>query len=126
MVVGSSTFLFDYKVDPETNHKSCKTGMAVGRLAGVPIPLLLADGGCDLPDQLLHYDPMNAMLHGNQAIYDVINGTVPAAGPGFGAGVPVANPLDTNSAYDRMRKQGIIFIYQNFNYKTLENQDIML
>jgi hypothetical protein len=100
MVIGSSTFLCDYKVDSVTGKKGCN---------GLPT-ILIGSGNYDIPDQLFHYDPINAIKNGMQAIYDTNSGV----------------GVSTAEAMSRISKQGIIFIYQNFNYKTLENQDIIL
>ena len=139
IVIGSSAFIFDYLPDAN-GEKSCINNP--GGLFNQPFNNTNPAGNpnyCNTASNIYHYDPANALIkHAPYAIYDVINGVgggnngiggissfnaagIPGLvnvgnGPGPVVGIPV-NGLTQQQAEDRIRKQGIIFIYQNFNYK---------
>ena len=106
-----------------------------------------AMNNCDNATHIYHYDPSQALVkHAPYVIYDVLTGGPPgvgAAGATGGvstfnaAGMPmvVPNPLGPGIAVnglnkidseDIVRKQGVIFIYQNFAYKASEEPNIAI
>ena len=105
IVIGSSAFIFDYY--PDANGvKSCDNGAGYGRFN---IPLLGGNqNNCNNASAIHHYDPINALKHGSYAIYEVLNN--------IAGGLPVSG-ITSDEAAERIRQQGIVFIYQNFNYK---------
>jgi len=132
IVIGSSAFIFDYLPDAN-GDKSCNNMPALGNLFN-NTNLGGNQNNCNNAISIYHYDPANALTkHAPYAIYDVIAGVAGGTGmstwnaaglpglvnignPGVAGGIPV-NGLSQALAEERIRKQGIIFIYQNFNYK---------
>ena len=106
---------------------------------------------CNTASHIYHYDPSKALVnHAPYVVYDVLNNPLPnPAGalvlgqaaanangsstfnadgipgvvniPGVGIAVNGLNKVDSE---DRVRKQGVIFIYQNFAYKASEEPSI--
>ena len=131
IVIGSSAFIFDYSESLDSYGQP--TGIKTCTNSNYPLYGFGSSTNlnyCNNATSIYHYDPANAHVkHAPYAIYDVINniggmssfnamgmpGTV-NIGNGPVNGIPV-NGLTLDDATDKMRKQGIIFIYQNFDYK---------
>ena len=93
-------------------------------------------GTCATASQLIHYDPANAFKNNNWACYDVKTTEAvqnPSLDKSDGKGKyktqkattttnsSVTNGLSIADANNRIKTQGIIFIYQNFNSKEFAN-----
>ena len=71
---------------------------------------------------IYHYDPINALTkHIPYAIYEANDDTT-----GISGGLPISDGLSKNDIDNQIRRQGIVFIYQNFNYKKDKEQHISI
>jgi hypothetical protein len=129
IVVGSSAFIFDYPADA-AGVKNCTP--ASGPLAtGFVLPTRSGTGNATA---IYHYDPASALIkHAPYVMYDTISqNTVSNAmfTPGFvppaPAGIPITGGVSQTTAVDMIEKQGVVFIYQNFNYKKTEESLVSL
>ncbi len=120
IVVGSSAFILDYPAGADGVKGCFNPPMSVG--------------SCSSASALYHYDPANALIkHAPYVIYDTKTGQsvsnailAPGYVPAAPAGIPVANPISEATALEMIQKQGVVFIYQNFNYKKSEEAMISM
>ena len=124
--------------------------------AGVGAAGAAIANNCNNANHIYHYDPANSLIkHAPYVVYDVLTGNPAVGAPGaagaFGgqsvvdaqnfptvvphgnvippAGVPpgiAVNGLNKVDSEERVRTQGVIFIYQNFAYKASEEPNIAI
>ena len=117
LVVGSSTFLFDYayivdKSGKATDIKGCENQV---RKSG-------NSSACASASLLVHYNPINAFKQKNYYCYNVKTGKSITTSEDM-----IDENIKTlDQASDMIRKNGIIYIYQNFNFVNSEKSIFML
>jgi len=71
------------------------------------------------PDRLLHYNPGNAFNQNDYVMYDAFTS-------GTTSGIPIAGGNSQVEAEKAIKEQGIIFIYQNFKFKSSDERMLAL